>query len=411
MLKNIPDEVIEAIFSIFSLAISCGYFPKAWRRAKVCRILKKGRDRKLSSNYRPIILLSNLGKLFESLVKNSLESSMESSKLVPEIHSGLRRNRSTQENLWRLSENIDEALKRKRVVIGAFVDLDKAFDGLDHDLIRVKLIKLELPKKLIRIISSFLKDRTLFVQEGIVRSSEVDMRAGSPRGSILSPSIFIIFTSDVPLVNDLEEGASVFADDNNCWVSGENVDEATAILQRRLRIFENRCAKWNLSPATAKSSVICFSRKKRTRLEAKAKTIRMGGKRVEFSPTVKFLGTLYDECFSFKPHVENMIKNCYPMIQSIRKLSKFNLISNHHIVTSLIDSLILSTFTYSSPAYAGMSDVNWLKIDSFFAKMLKKIFSIPYSASNELVMKFFFGKRMSERIKIRTGNRIRPYCI
>ena len=406
LLQNLPDKVVEALFKIFNICIAGGYFPTRWKRARIKMILKPGRDKKLSQNYRPISLLSNTAKLFESLIKDALDHFVDKQNLIPQIHSGFRKGRSTQENFIRLSESIARGFKRNQPTIGAFIDLERAFDGLHHDSIRVKIAASNLPPKIIRIISSFLRNRIIYVQENETKSKEMPMLGGAPQGAILSPPIFTLFTADAPLRIDEEEGAALFADDTSCWATCDSLELSIMMLQRRLRLLETWGRKWRLVPAPGKSHIVCFSRRKRIRDLAKTYTISLMGKQVGWVEEAKFLGTYYDSQLSFRQHIEKLINKSTAKAQSICRLTKFGKLRNPDLIIHLFNSLIMSTFTYSSPAYVGMSELIWSKVDSFFSKSLKCAFGIPIKTSNLAVLEFYYGNRVSNIIKDITGKRI-----
>ena len=409
LLQSIPDKVVEILFKLFTLLIATGHFPRVWKRARIKMLLKPGRERKLSKNYRPISLLSAVGKLFEKQIKNSLDEECNLLNVIPEAHSGFRKGRGAQENFLRLGEAIAETMKTNKVIVAAFIDLERAFDALHHDSIRVKMQRLAIPPKLIRILSSFLRDRKIYVAEGSFSSSELEMEGGCPQGAIGSPPIFGVFDGDIPAVNtaDRVEGATIYADDHNVWSIGDNVYEATTLIQRRLTKIEDWARKWRMTPAPGKSFLVCFSRRGAIRIEAKKFKISMMGKQIPWATEAKFLGATFDEKLNFEPHIDSLIKRNKPKVLAIRKLTLFNSITDTDLIIKLVDSLIFSTFDYSSPAYFGMSLKNWKKIDSFFSRSLKIIFGVPHYASNLTVMNFYLGKRASDMIKDRCIKRIK----
>lgn len=407
-ISNIPEEVLESILKLYNILISVGYFPRQWKRARIKMILKPRRDRNYSKNYRPISLLPALGKLFEKLIKRALDEDCASLNLIPECHSGFRKNRGTQENFLRLGEAVSSGLQTNKVVVGAFLDLDKAFDALHHNSLRAKMKRVGITPKLLRILSSFLQDRIIYVAEGTLSSKEMEMLGGSPQGAIGSPPIFGIFDSDIPVVNSLDgqEGGVIFADDSNAWSIGNNVFEAVTILQRRLHRIDKWAKKWRMAVAPAKSNVVVFTRKKRIKAEATSMKLFIGGSQIPWTDETRFLGCTFDYKLSFDKHVDDLISKSRVKIISIRKLLIFNSIKDSSLIIKLIFSLIVSTFDYSSPAFYGMSEKNWQKIDSFFSRSLKILFGIPSYARNDTVQGFYFGKKMSTIIKERCTRRV-----
>ena len=325
-------------------------------------ILKKNRDRKLSSNYRPISLLSCIGKCYVRLIKNALDAATTRLGTIPEIHSGFRKNRSTQENFLRLSEGIAESFKRKNVTVGAFLDLDKAFHRIHHDSLRVKLIRQHLPPKIIRSISSFLRDRILCRRGDRAKRRSADAWRMPPGKHSFSFPLHSPFRWRAYNLRRGWRRRQHLRRRLELWISAKNLDEAIFLLQRRINIFATWCDKWRLSPAPSKLYAIAFSRKKSVKVEAKNRTILMNGDKINWSNDVCFLGVIYDEDLNFKSHLDKLIKNSYGKIRSIRRLCQHGINLDTEIMVGLIHSLILSTFLYSAPAYLGISPLTWRRV-------------------------------------------------
>ena len=409
LIQKIPEKIVNILLKLFNILMSTGHFPRVWKRARIRMLPKPKRDKKLSKNYRPISLLSSLGKILEKLVKRALDEEVTIKELIPDAHSGFRKGRGAQENFIRLAESAALAMKTNQVLVAVFIDLDKAFDALHHDSIRVKFKRLGISPKLIRIISSFLRNRKIFVAEGTSISNEEEMEGGSPQGAISSPPIFGIFDADVPIENalDFKEGGTVYADDNLLWAMAPTPFEAITLIQRRLARIEIWSERWRMSPSPDKSNAICFSRRKETRELAKNFSIFLTGKRLPWVSKTTFLGLTIDEKLSFDAHIEDLITRNRQKTLMIRKLTLFNNINDTDLIMRLIDSFITSTFDYSSPAYLGMSAKNWSKIDNFYSRLLKTIFGVPSYASNQMVLDFYLGKKASTIITDRCIKRMK----
>ena len=124
----------------------------------------------------------------------------------------------------------------------------------------------KISPKLIRILSSFLEDRIIYVAEGSTISKERRMLGGTPQGAICSPPVFTIFDADIPVTNppDRVEGGAIFADDSSAWASGDSVFEAVTILQRRLDRINRWAKKWRMGIAPTKSNAVVFTRRKKS---------------------------------------------------------------------------------------------------------------------------------------------------
>ena len=122
-------------------------------------IPKPEKDKTITTNYRPISLLSCIGKLFEKIMANRMRRELENNKFFNQWQIGYRNKRFAMEHILRLADDAITALARGRVGAAVFIDVEKTFDSVWHNGLRHKLndIKL-LPPKIIRLMSSFITE-------------------------------------------------------------------------------------------------------------------------------------------------------------------------------------------------------------------------------------------------------------
>ena len=138
ILKLLKNEISVELIDIFQLSFSTGVFPSGLKIAKVIPIHKKESQLKCS-NYRPISLLSNLDKILEKLMHNRIYTFLEKYKLTYRLQFGFRQHYSISCALLNLTDSIMKALAEGNVVCELFVNLEKAFDTVDHNIILKKL--------------------------------------------------------------------------------------------------------------------------------------------------------------------------------------------------------------------------------------------------------------------------------
>ena len=271
---------------------------------------------------------------------------------------------------------------------------------------RYRLRRTPLPKKLVRLLSSFLRDRKLTVYEGSTRSKTVTMKSGVPQGAILSPDIFTITSKDTPIANDEDEGGSQFADDVSTWASGRTAREAIYILKRRLATFEKWAKKWSLYPSASKSFLICFTNSPTERKIAEESEILLLGNQVSWTKEIKLLGANFDDKLDWSGHIDSIIKKCHPKVFSLCKLNRRMNFSNRKLILDTFDSLVSSAFHYSAPAFLNMSEKNWLKVENFYNRSLKCIFDLPPYMSSLRARELFRSRSFRQQIEDRATSRI-----
>ena len=138
ILKLLKNDISLKLTNIFNLSFSTGVFPAGLKIAKVIPIYKKQSILKCS-NYRPISLLSNLDRILEKLMHNSIYEFLEKYKLIYPLQFGFRQHYSISYALLSLTESIMKPLDEGNFAFGVFVDLEKAFDTVDHNILLEKL--------------------------------------------------------------------------------------------------------------------------------------------------------------------------------------------------------------------------------------------------------------------------------
>ena len=321
MLKKSPANVFSLLSSIYSTCLRLRYFPKAWKKATVTMLPKPGKDCTVAKNNRPISLLSCMGKVYERIVANRLSSFMERKKLFCPYQSGFRKGRMTAEQLLHLIEESSIAIKKKQITAALFLDAEAAFDQAWQDGIRYKLHNhLKLPQRLVRLLSSFLTDRSLTVKVGNDTSREVKMAAGTPQGSCLSPLLYIILVNDIPEKVTESGSLSQFADDIGIWSRAYTFRGATSKLQKSIDCLEGWCRRWRIKLNPSKSNLLFIRRLPEKMPEDICVQLFDGV--VKPCTSAKFLGLEIDERLTFSKHIDEKIKSAKVRLNLFQMLSR-----------------------------------------------------------------------------------------
>ena len=145
--KLLKNDVSCELVGIFNMSFTSGVFPSALKIAKVIPVHK--RDFKLDFfNYPPISLLSNLDKILEKLMYPRIFKFFNSNNFFYPLQFGFRQNYSTIHDLISLTETIRKYLDKRKFACDIFVDLQKAFDTVEHDILLTKLDNIMVLKDL-----------------------------------------------------------------------------------------------------------------------------------------------------------------------------------------------------------------------------------------------------------------------
>ncbi|GBM26398.1 putative RNA-directed DNA polymerase from transposon X-element [Araneus ventricosus] len=145
-LKLITPNALTFLTKIFNKCLTFNYFPLRWKQANIIMLSKPGKDPKFPQSYRPISLLSSLGKIFEKVLQKRINSYCDSNNIIPKEQFGFRAQHSTIHQLLRVTNSITEGMNNKFYTGGIFLDIQKAFDRVWHDGLIYKLIQLNFPK-------------------------------------------------------------------------------------------------------------------------------------------------------------------------------------------------------------------------------------------------------------------------
>ena len=314
---------------------------------------KPGKDLSTAKNYRPISLLSCLGKLFERLLAGRISKYIEQKGLFNKNQSGYRRGKMSSDHLLRLVEESHQGFRENNVMASLFLDAEAAFDKCWHDGVRYKLKKnLNLPDRLLRVLSSFLTDRTLQVTEAGLFSKVVNLRAGTPQGSCLSPLIYIISVNDLPTGDQRGTSQYQFADDIAVQGCGKNEVLAVQKVQKAVDDIESWCRKWRVKLNGDKSNLVIISRKRKKLNENLC--VLLFNDVVRPVAKAKFLGVEIDSSLRFKNHIQELTARAEKRLNILKILAWGG--TEPKTMIRLYKTYVRSIFEYGSVCFLHCPD-------------------------------------------------------
>ena len=196
ILKLLNNDISTQFAELFNFSFSEGVFPSILKACKVIPIYEK--DSQLNcSNYRPILLLSNIDKILERIMYNRLYKFLETNNLIYSLQFGFSQKHSASHALIHLTDKTREQLDKGNFASSIFVDFQKAFDTVEHQILIQKLNYYGIGGISNNFFSSYLQKRTQFLS---INGFDYDINAiccGVPQGSILEPVFFLIYMNDL----------------------------------------------------------------------------------------------------------------------------------------------------------------------------------------------------------------------
>ena len=214
ILSQLPANAIERYSLISYLTLSMGYYPLAYKNGLLIFAQKQGKDPRYPENYRPIALLEVPGKILERIINDRFMHYCKTNDILSQHQFGFRKRKGTDTAIAIAYEKIAVNQKNKNYCNVICRDVAKAFNRVWIEGLQYKVINQEeLPDLLKKIICSFTNGRTAQIRINATIGPIFQLQSGVPQGSILSPSLFIFFTHDLPLPHSDLSTDVIFADD------------------------------------------------------------------------------------------------------------------------------------------------------------------------------------------------------
>ena len=322
LLKGCAEGLSDSLCYLFNLSLKEGVFPNQWKTAVIQPVYKLKGDRRNPSSYRPIALLPSISKVFEHFVHKQLLDHCLSVQAIPDCQFGFLPKRSTTWQLLEAVNDWEEALDKGHSVHACFVDVAKAFDRVDHNLLLHKLPSIGVLGVELSWFRSYLCGRKICTTVDCVRSRTKPISSGVPQGSVLGPLLFILYFRDLPSV--VQATCKMFADDTmvydtNC--SGHRSSPCCK-LSSDLHAVSAWASNWNTKFHPLKSSQITFQRNgHHSDHGVLSECIYINGIAVPRTTETKHLGVTITESLKWSMHIRTTIHRLNHRVFILKRLA------------------------------------------------------------------------------------------
>ena len=244
VIKIASPVILNALTLLFNKSLSQECFPSCWKNAHITPIHKKG-SKSVCQNYRPISLLSCVGKVLEKCIQKRLFKFLEDGNIINPCQSGFIPGNSTVYQLLSMYDDFCKSLDRSIPTQAIFFDVSKAFDRVWHRGLLHKLNAIGIQGSLHAWFSSYLKNRTQAVVIKGQKSKYTKITAGVPQGSVLGPLLFLIYIND--LTNTIDSKIKLFADDTSMYLSLDDNNIRTLTLNTDLDKIQTWASIWKVT--------------------------------------------------------------------------------------------------------------------------------------------------------------------
>ncbi len=391
LIKKLKTILITPLTLIINQSLKSGIFPNKLKIAKVNPIYKKD-DETLFTNYRPISLLPVISKIFERIIYNQVFEFFTKNKLFFKNQYGFRKGHSTEFATLEIIDRIICKMDKNETPINVYLDLSKAFDTLDHDILLEKLHYYGIRDTSLQLFQSYLSSRKQYVEFDGTDSEMRDIRTGVPQGSILGPLLFIIYINDLNTVSTLFKFI-IYADDTS--LSGfltsfgtnlninQNINQELQLISEWLKIN-----KLSLNVGKTKFMIFYKGNKRIPNIK-----LNIDGTEIERVQNFNFLGVILNEKLSWKPHTDK-VANCISKTVGILNALKHFIPESPKVI--LYNSLILSHFNYGILAWGYEFD----RLTKLQKKSVRIITLSKYNAHTEPLFKRLKLLKLSDLLRL-----------
>ena len=333
ILKQSLDIYLPYLTKSVNYAINESEFPAELKHSEVIPLFKK-EDPLKKENYRPVSLLPHLSKVFERIIYKQINEYMENK--LSKFITGFRKLHGTQHSTVTMLEKLKKVLDKKEYICVLFMDLSKASDTINHDLLLAKLHAYGFSINALILMCSYLKNRKQRVQINNNFSATKSVIAGVPQGSTDGPLLFNLFINDLVLFLT-ETMLSNYADDNNLFSIGRDLNKVKDTLAKDFGIVTNWFYENFTVLNSKKCHFMCIGK------DGENETFTFKDVCYKSSKEEVILGITIDNKLSFDSHIRKM---CKKSGQQLNALSRITTFLNKDQKSIIFNAMIKSQFSY-----------------------------------------------------------------
>ena len=294
---------------------------------------------------------------------------------------GFRSQHSTYMAILEFIDKISNAVENNETTIGIFLDLSKAFDTIDHNILVHKLENYGFRGNVLEWFKDYLMNRKQYVYYNSCKSNYESITCGVPQGSILGPLLFILYVNDILNTSTILEFV-LFADDTTITYSHNNIVSKIDLINNELREVNNWFRANKLSVNSSKTNYMVLGTKQNT-----SRVLKNVEKHIILDNSIletKFLGVTIDENLTWKTHIDNISKNISKGIGVINHIKHF---VPNEVLYSLYCTLVLPYINYGVLAWGNTSKSHLEKVFKLQKKALRIISNSPYLCHSAPIFK------------------------
>lgn len=358
ILKISFEAIGDRFLNLINNSLVTGTFPKGWKLSTVIPVEKKPNATNCS-DFRPVNMVPLYEKLLEMVVNKQITDYCENYKILSQHQAGFRRRNSCETAIQSVLSDWKNALEKKQVVGAVFLDFRRAFETIDRHLLIGKLEKYGFGPTVINWMREYLFNRTQKTKYDGKTSSPREVNYGVPQGTVLGPSLFVLYINDIVSVVEKCK-IQLFADDTLLYCVGSDVKSVVDTLNSELKYIENWLNNNSLKVNTDKSNVMLITSRYSSLSTENHAGVLFNNSRIKQVDEIKYLGVVIDKNLTFSSHAAYITNK---IAKKVNFLSRIGKDLSPWTKTIIYKTIILPHLNFCSTLLflANKSDINVLQ--------------------------------------------------
>ena len=368
LLKICCKGIGKFLSRIVNLIFETGIYPKNLKLAKVIAVYKSG-DSNDVNNYRPISILNSTNKIIEKLIYSRLINFLNKNNYFYQHQYGFRQFSNTTVATTEIMNKILFNIDSGKIVTGLFLDLSKAFDTVDHEILFDKLDAAGIRGIPLSVIKNYLTNRKQYVIVNGV-STETFISLGVPQGSVLGPLLYLVYINNIKNLN-LKGQLNLYADDCALFYSDRNIDANLNNINYDLDLLYKYFCISKLTLNINKSQFINFHPKNKIIPKI---IVTYNNIQLKNVSEIKYLGLILDSNLTWKQHTLKIANKISPIIGILWKFSK---LLPKQVLFNIFFCLIYSNLQYLTIIWGSAASCFIKPLQVLENRAIKNILNLP----------------------------------